>query len=71
LAKISKEDRDRDAVKAMAEYEAAGLASRKNTIRLRELRLAKEAADEKAADKKKAQSAVKTVAKKKKRPAAK
>jgi len=37
-----KEQRARDGAKAMAEYEAAGVALRKKTARLKALRLAKE-----------------------------
>lgn len=63
MSKASKEDKDkaearfkrkevqaRDATSAMAEYEAIRLATRKNTERLRALRLAKEAEDAKAAE---------------------
>jgi hypothetical protein len=42
-----KELQAREGVKAMAEYEAAQSATREKTKRLRELRLAKEAADSK------------------------
>lgn len=62
MSKSSKEDKDkaearfkrkevqaREATSAMAEYEATRLATRKNTERLRALRLAKEAEDAKAA----------------------
>ena len=41
----SKEQRARDGARAMAEYEAAGVALRKKTARLKALRLAKEAAE--------------------------
>jgi hypothetical protein len=45
-----KEMQQRDGVKAMAEYKAAGEAERAKTEKLRALRLAKEAADRKAAE---------------------
>jgi hypothetical protein len=45
LANNSKEDRERDAVKARAQYEADGQAIRERTAQLRSLRLAKEAAE--------------------------
>jgi hypothetical protein len=48
-----RQDQARDGVKATAEYEAAAVAMREKTARLRALRLAKEAADEKAAEEKK------------------
>lgn len=60
LAKISQEDRIRSAKKALADYEAEGQAIRKKTLRLRELRLAKESADRES------ESAIKTVTKKSK-----
>lgn len=41
----SKEERERDAAKARAQYEAEGQAIRERTARLRSLRLAKEAAE--------------------------
>jgi len=41
----SKEQRARDGARAMAEYEAAAVALRKKTARLKALRLAKEAAE--------------------------
>jgi hypothetical protein len=44
-ASFKKDQRARDGAKAMAEYEAAGVAMRKKTERLKALRLAKEAAD--------------------------
>jgi hypothetical protein len=44
-ANFKKDQRARDGAKAMAEYEAAGVAMRKKTERLKALRLAKEAAD--------------------------
>jgi hypothetical protein len=48
-----RQDQARDGVKAAAEYEAAAVAMREKTARLRAQRLAREAADEKAvADKK-------------------
>ncbi len=47
-----KEERARDAAQATAEYHAEGLAVREKTARLRELRLAKEAANEAASVKK-------------------
>ena len=65
----SKEDRDRDAVTAMQEYEAGKAAVLAKTARLRAMRLAKEAdtkAGEEAADA--AAAAAKSVAK---RPATK
>jgi hypothetical protein len=40
-----KEQRARDGAKATAEYEAAGVALRKKTARLKALRLAKEGAE--------------------------
>jgi hypothetical protein len=40
-----KEDRARDRVIAMQEYEARQIAIRENMVRLRELRLAKEASE--------------------------
>jgi hypothetical protein len=43
-----KESQARDATAAMAEYEAAQVATRKKTERLRALRLAKEAEEAKA-----------------------
>jgi hypothetical protein len=43
LAKLSKEEREREGRKAMADYEAEGRATREKTARLRALRLAKEA----------------------------
>jgi hypothetical protein len=45
-----KEQQLRDGAKATAEYEAAGHAMRAKTEKLRALRLAKEAADKKAAE---------------------
>jgi hypothetical protein len=45
LANNSKEDRERDAVKARAQYQAEGQAIRDRTAQLRSLRLAKEAAE--------------------------
>lgn len=65
----SKQDRDRDAVTAMQEYEAGKAAVLAKTARLRAMRLAKEAntkADEEAADA--AAAAAKSAAK---RPATK
>ena len=44
-ASFKKEQRAREGVKAMAEYEAARAAVRAKTARLRALRLAKEAAE--------------------------
>ena len=44
-----KEERVREGKVAMAEYEASTRATRDKTARLRELRLAKEAADQEAA----------------------
>jgi hypothetical protein len=55
-----KQEQAREGAKAMAEYEAERLAVIRKTARLRELRLAKEAADAEAGIKKKP-----TVAKKK------
>ncbi len=46
-ASFKKEQRARDGAQAMAEYEAAVVAAREKTARLRALRLAKEAADKK------------------------
>jgi hypothetical protein len=48
-----RQDQARDGVKATAEYEAAAVAMREKTARLRALRLAKEAADAKAVEEKK------------------
>ena len=45
-ANFKKDQRARDGAKAMAEYEAAGVAMRKKTERLKALRLAKAAADQ-------------------------
>jgi hypothetical protein len=45
LTDHSKEERERDAAKARAQYEAEGQAIRERTARLRSLRLAKEAAE--------------------------
>ncbi len=47
-ASFKKEQRAREGVKAMAEYEAAGIAVRAKTARLKALRLAKETANETA-----------------------
>ncbi|MCX5493232.1 hypothetical protein OSH11_00795 [Kaistia dalseonensis] len=47
----------REAAKASAEYEAEGRALRNRTAALRELRMAKEAADQLVADEKKAAKA--------------
>jgi hypothetical protein len=44
-ASFKKDQRAREGAKALAEYEAAGLAMREKTARLRALRLRKEAAD--------------------------
>jgi len=44
-ASFKKEQRAQDGAKAMAEYEAAGVAAREKTARLKALRLAKEAAE--------------------------
>jgi hypothetical protein len=44
-ASFKKDQRSREGAKAMAEYEAAGVAMREKTARLRALRLRKEAAD--------------------------
>jgi hypothetical protein len=44
-ASFKKEQRAKDGIKAMADYEAEGRAVREKTARLRALRLAKEAAD--------------------------
>ncbi|HEY6994168.1 MAG TPA: hypothetical protein VH397_10695 [Xanthobacteraceae bacterium] len=44
-ASFKKDQRAREGAKAMAEYEAAGVAMREKTARLRALRLRKEAAD--------------------------
>jgi hypothetical protein len=49
LAAAQKAARDNDAAKAMREYEAEKLRIDANTVRLRALRLEKEAADAKAA----------------------
>ena len=45
-ASFKKEQRAQDGAKAMAEYEAAGVAAREKTARLKALRLAKEAAEQ-------------------------
>ena len=50
----SKEERERDAAKARAQYEAEGQAIRERTARLRSLRLAKEAAESATGGKKNA-----------------
>jgi hypothetical protein len=42
---LSKEDRARDALSAMRDYEAAKIAAVEKTARLRELRLARDAAN--------------------------
>ena len=44
-ATFKKEQRAREGAKAMADYEAAGVATREKTARLKALRLAKEAAE--------------------------
>ena len=44
-ASFKKDQRAREGAKAMADYEAAGVAMRAKTARLRALRLRKEAAD--------------------------
>jgi hypothetical protein len=44
-ASFKKEQRAREGAKAMADYEAAGVAMRAKTARLRALRLRKQAAD--------------------------
>ncbi len=44
-ASFKKEQRAQDGAKAMAEYEAASVAAREKTARLKALRLAKEAAE--------------------------
>jgi len=44
-ATFKKEQRAREGAKAMADYEAAGIATREKTARLKALRLAKEAAE--------------------------
>jgi len=44
MAKISQEQRERDARRAMAAYAAEGQATRDKTARLKALRLAREAA---------------------------
>ena len=69
-----KEERVREGKVAMAEYEASTRAARDKTARLRELRLAKEAADQEAAKNAppvKAAPKVKPVAKVKPAPKAK
>jgi len=45
-----KETQAREGVKAMADYQAAQVATREKTARLKKLREAKEAADKEAAD---------------------
>jgi hypothetical protein len=60
-----KEVQAREATKAMADYEAAHVATREKTARLRKLRLAKEAADRETAEQ--AAAKPKTAAKKKQR----
>jgi hypothetical protein len=54
LTNHSKEERERDAAKARAQYEAEGQAIRERTARLRSLRLAKEAAESATGGKKNA-----------------
>jgi hypothetical protein len=49
LAAAKKAGRDRDALQAMRDYRAEAVRVDANTARLRELRLAKEAADAQAA----------------------
>jgi hypothetical protein len=51
-ATFKKEERAKDGAKAMSEYLANARAVRENTERLKALRLAKEAADKKLAEKK-------------------
>ena len=53
-AMTAKEERARDAVLAMQEYEAEKLAVRTNTARLRALRLAREAENKQYTNKKEA-----------------
>jgi hypothetical protein len=48
-----RQDQERDGRRATAEYEAAAVTMREKTARLRALRLAKQAADAKAAAEKK------------------
>jgi len=61
-----KAEQQRDGKVAMAEYEAAGRAMRDRTAKLRELRLAKEAADKEAAQAAKPKPAEKKAKEKKK-----
>jgi hypothetical protein len=61
-ASFKKEERAKDGAKAMMEYLDHGRMIRERTERLRALRLAKEAADNKRAADKKAESAVKPAA---------
>jgi hypothetical protein len=51
-ASFKKEERAREGAKAMRDYEAESRAVHEKTARLKALRLAKEAADQKAGDKK-------------------
>jgi hypothetical protein len=62
-----KEIQAREGVKAMADYYAANVAEHEKTARLKALRLAKEAADRKAAADKTATARIKAAASKKKR----
>jgi hypothetical protein len=55
-----KETQAREATKAMADYHAAGAATREKTARLRALRLAKEAADRETAAAAKSKKSAKT-----------
>jgi hypothetical protein len=52
-ASFKKEERAREGAKAMRDYEAESRAVREKTARLKSLRLAKEATDQKAEPKKK------------------
>jgi hypothetical protein len=58
-AQFAKDQRQNDAKQAMAEYEAAALAIRAKTERLRALRLARDAADPPAPEKKRKTAATK------------
>jgi hypothetical protein len=60
-----KEIQAREATKAMTDYEAAHVAVREKTARLKKLRLAKEAADREAAAKEAAEGKLRAAAKKK------
>jgi len=62
-ASFKKEERAREGAQAMMEYQASTQSAREQMARLRELRLAKEAADNKAAAAKVAEGVKKVAAK--------